>query len=110
MAAESPEPHDTRLDGLCERFRPWWMLVVLQPSSFAEPRAYREVAETGRPPGLLSLARMSAARRLALFVVGVAFGLYSIATGTWYGWCSGLALVVGAFVLVRRWWLPQGRR
>ena len=53
---------------------------------------------------------MSAARRLALFVVGVVFGLYSIATGTWFGWVSGLVLVVGAFVLVRRWWLPRASR
>lgn len=42
-------------------------------------------------------------------MVGVCAGLYSITTGSWFGWATGLALVVGAFMLVRRWWLPARR-
>jgi hypothetical protein len=37
-------------------------------------------------------------------------GVLSISTGTVFGWISGLALVAGSFFIVRRWWLPRGRR
>jgi hypothetical protein len=44
-------------------------------------------------------------RRTLLFVAGTVAGVLSITTGTVFGWVSGLALVAGSFLLVRRWWL-----
>jgi hypothetical protein len=56
------------------------------------------------------MARMGPLRRTALFAAGVIAGALSITTGTTFGWASGLTLIVAAFVLVRRWWLPRRRR
>jgi hypothetical protein len=56
------------------------------------------------------MARLGPARRTALFAAGVIAGVLSITTGTTFGWASGLTLIVAAFVLVRRWWLPRRRR
>ncbi len=53
---------------------------------------------------------MGPLRRMALFAVGTALGILSIATGTVFGWVSGLVLLAGAFFVVRRWWLPRERR
>ena len=53
---------------------------------------------------------MTAIRRAALFVAGTLLGVYSIATGSLFGWVTGLALLVASFYLVRRWWLPRPRR
>jgi hypothetical protein len=49
-------------------------------------------------------------RRTVLFAAGVVIGVLSIASGTTFGWVTGLALVAGAFFIVRRWWLPRERR
>jgi hypothetical protein len=50
-----------------------------------------------------------AIRDACAFLVGTAVGLYSIATGSTFGWVVGIALVAGSFFLVRRWWLPRSR-
>jgi hypothetical protein len=53
---------------------------------------------------------MGPIRRTALFAAGAVMGLLSIATGSAFGWITGIALIAGAFFIVRRWWLPRERR
>ena len=48
---------------------------------------------------------MGPIRRTVLFAVGTTAGISSITTETTFGWVSGLALIAGSFLLVRRWWL-----
>jgi hypothetical protein len=56
------------------------------------------------------MAKLGPVRRTALFAAGVIAGVLSITAGTTFGWAAGLTLIVAAFVLVRRWWLPRRRR
>jgi hypothetical protein len=53
---------------------------------------------------------MGPLRRTLIFAAGIVVGILSITTGSVFGWVTGLALLSGSFLLVRRWWLPRQRR
>jgi len=76
------------------------------------PDESRDPAQASRPPNGSTDNKngaMRAIRQLALFVGGTVIGLYSIATGSLFGWITGLVLIGASFFLVRRWWLPRSR-